>query len=206
MSGPRPPDVQADVIVVAAGASRRMEGIDKLLAPIAGRPLLAWTLEALAASPVVARIVVVASAANIDAIGGAPWLPDRVSRVVLGGDRRQVSVAAGVEALRDGADGDRSDRVVLVHDGARPLVSGALIEAVARAAERHGAAIPVVPVAETVKRVAGELVAETVDRSELVTAQTPQGVRAEPPGACLRAVPAGWPRDVDRRGRAPGGL
>ena len=112
-----------------------MEGIDKLLAPIAGRPLLAWTLEALAASPVVARIVVVASAANVGAIRGAPWLPDRVSRVVLGGDRRQLSVAAGVEALRDGADGDRSDRVVLVHDGARPLVSGALIEAVASAAE-----------------------------------------------------------------------
>ena len=110
-------------------------------------------------------------------------MPDRVSRVVPGGDRRQVSVAAGVEALRavsdgDGAAGARSDRVVLVHDGARPLVSGALIEAVARAAERHGAAIPVVPVAETVKRVAGELVAETVDRSDLVTAQTPQGVRA----------------------------
>ena len=68
--------------------------------------------------------------------------------------------------------------MVLVHDGARPLVSGALIEAVARATDRHGAAIPVVPVAETVKRVAGDLVAETVDRSDLVTAQTPQGVRA----------------------------
>ena len=183
MSGPDLPEVLADVVVVAAGASRRMEGIDKLLAPIAGRPMLAWTLEALAASPVVARIVVVASAANIDAISGAPWVPDRVSRVVPGGDRRQLSVAAGVKALRavtdgDGAAGARSDRVVLVHDGARPLVSGALIEAVARAAERHGAAIPVVPVAETVKRVAGELVAETVDRSDLVTAQTPQGVRA----------------------------
>jgi 2-C-methyl-D-erythritol 4-phosphate cytidylyltransferase / 2-C-methyl-D-erythritol 2,4-cyclodiphosphate synthase len=169
-----------------------MEGIDKLLAPIAGRPMLAWTLEALAASPVVARIVVVASAANIETIDGAPWLPERVSRVVAGGDRRQVSVAAGVDALcggrvgREGGDvaGDRSDRVVLVHDGARPLVTGALIESVARATERHGAAIPVVPVAETVKRVAGELVAETVDRSGLVTAQTPQGVRA---GLLVRA-------------------
>ena len=179
MSGPDLPEVLADVVVVAAGASRRMEGIDKLLAPIAGRPMLAWTLEALAASPVVERIVVVASAANIDEISGAPWVPDRVSRVVPGGDRRQ--------AVRGGGRGGAatrvrpalgSDRVVLVHDGARPLVSGALIEAVARAAERHGAAIPVVPVAETVKRVAGELVAETVDRSDLVTAQTPQGVRA----------------------------
>ena len=183
MSGLRSPDVLADVIVVAAGASRRMDGIDKLLAPIAGRPMLAWTLDALAASPVVGRIVVVGSAANIETIRGAAWLPDRVNRVVLGGERRQASVAAGADALRpdeDGreATGDRSDRVVLVHDGARPFVTGALIDSVARAAERHGAAIPVVPVAETVKRVAGELVAETVDRSELVTAQTPQGVRA----------------------------
>lgn len=184
MSGPGP----ADVIVVAAGASRRMQGIDKLLAPIAGRPMLAWTLEALASSAIVGRIVVVASAANIDAISGASWLPDRVSRVVIGGDRRQASVAAGVRGLSTAgggdAPGDRSDRVVLVHDGARPLVSGALIESVARATELHGAAIPVVPVAETVKRVAGDLVAETVDRSELVTAQTPQGVRA---GILVRA-------------------
>jgi len=157
-----------------------MEGIDKLLAPIAGRPMLAWTLDALALSPVVARIVVVASAANIKTIDGAPWLPERVSRVVVGGERRQMSVAAGVDALRDdgGVASDRSDRVVLVHDGARPLVSGSLIGSVANATALHGAAIPVVPVAETVKRVAGELVAETVDRSDLVTAQTPQGVRA----------------------------
>jgi 2-C-methyl-D-erythritol 4-phosphate cytidylyltransferase / 2-C-methyl-D-erythritol 2,4-cyclodiphosphate synthase len=182
LSGPAAADVQADVIVVAAGASRRMDGIDKVLAPIAGRPMLAWTLEALTASPVVARIVVVASAANIETIDGAPWLPERVSRVVVGGERRQVSVAAGVDALRGDAAGDVAgdgpSRVVLVHDGARPLVSGSLIESVARATELHGAAIPVVPVAETVKRVAGELVLETVDRSELVTAQTPQGVRA----------------------------
>jgi len=201
LSGPDPadipPDVLADVIVVAAGASRRMEGIDKLLAPIAGRPMLAWTLAALASSPVAARIVVVASAANIDSIRGAPWLPDRVSGVVLGGERRQVSVAAGMDALREQdareVAAEASDRVVLVHDGARPLVSAALIDAVALAAERYGAAIPVVPVAETVKRVAGELVAETVDRSELVTAQTPQGVRASLLGRAYEQFPPDGP-------------
>lgn len=177
MSGSDPHDVLGDVIVVAAGASRRMDGIDKMLVPIGGRPMLAWTLDALASSPVVDRMVVVASAGNIAAIRGAPWLPGRVTRVVVGGDRRQASVAAGVDALGTG-DGDAADRVILVHDGARPLVSAALIESVARAVEGHGAAIPVMPVAETVKRVAGESVAETVDRSDLVTAQTPQGVRA----------------------------
>ena len=178
MSGPGPAEVLADVIVVAAGASRRMDGIDKMLVPIGGRPMLAWTLEALAASPLVDRMVVVASAGNLAEIRGAPWLPERVTQVVVGGDRRQLSVAAGVDALGTGRGGSDVDRVVLVHDGARPLVTAALIESVARAVELHGAAIPVVPVAETVKRVAAEIVAETVDRSDLVTAQTPQGVRA----------------------------
>jgi 2-C-methyl-D-erythritol 4-phosphate cytidylyltransferase/2-C-methyl-D-erythritol 2,4-cyclodiphosphate synthase len=180
LSRPGSADVLADVIIVAAGASRRMDGIDKMLVPIAGRPMLAWTLEALATSPVVERMVVVASAGNIAEISGATWLPERVTRVVVGGDRRQASVAAGVDALGQGQGDDAAaaDRVILVHDGARPVVSTALIETVARAVELHGAAIPVMPVAETVKRVTDELVAETVDRSDLVTAQTPQGVRA----------------------------
>jgi 2-C-methyl-D-erythritol 2,4-cyclodiphosphate synthase len=69
------------------------------------------------------------------------------------------------------------DRVVLVHDGARPLVSAELVRTILEAAARNGAAIPVVPIAETVKRVEDGRVAETVDREELVTAQTPQGVR-----------------------------
>ena len=176
-----------------------MGGIDKLLAPVAGRPVLAWTLGALAASPVVARIVVVASAADIGGHQRRAWVPRSASA-------RSCSVASVARSrwrqasrrCEDGTDLDRSDRVVLVHDGARPLVSGALIAVVAMAAERHGAAIPVVPVAETVKRVASDLVAETVDRAELVTAQTPQGVRRGLLRACLRAVPARRTRDMDR--------
>jgi 2-C-methyl-D-erythritol 4-phosphate cytidylyltransferase/2-C-methyl-D-erythritol 2,4-cyclodiphosphate synthase len=172
----------AAVIVVAAGGSRRMEGIDKLLAPVGGRPLLAWTLDALAGSPVVARIVVVVSKASVTSIRGASWLPAKVSQVVVGGDRRQQSVAAGMDVLRtslddEGANGWR-DRVILVHDGARPFVSAALIESVARAAHVHGAAIAVLPVAETIKRLHGHEIQETIDRSTLATAQTPQGVRA----------------------------
>jgi 2-C-methyl-D-erythritol 4-phosphate cytidylyltransferase/2-C-methyl-D-erythritol 2,4-cyclodiphosphate synthase len=186
-----------DVIVVAAGASRRMDGVDKLLAPIGGRPLLAWTLDAVAASPVVARIVVVASSANLEAIAGASWLPDRVTQIVVGGDRRQASVAAGLETLRSRTRGhpvdDRLDRVVLVHDGARPMVSKALIASVAHAAEVHGAAMPGLPVAETVKRVDGEVVSETVDRSSLVTAQTPQGVRASLLASAYERFPADGP-------------
>jgi len=164
----------ADAVVVAAGSSRRMDGIDKLAHEVAGRPLLAWSLDALAASGVVERIVVVTSADRVAAIRDAPWLDPLVVAVVAGGERRHESVAAGVAAL----DAAREDRVILVHDGARPLVTPSLVAAVARAADQHGAAIPVLPVAETLKRIDGDAVVATVDRQGLAVAQTPQGARA----------------------------
>src|SRR5450759_5178490 len=127
------------------------------------------TLVALAASPVVGRLVLVAAPERVEAFSAAPWLPTGVDAVVAGGATRQASVAAGVRHLvaLDPAGGDRP---VLVHDGARPLVSTALVEAVAAAVVRHGAAIPVVPVAETLKRVGDGMVHDTVDRSVLATA------------------------------------
>jgi len=170
----------ADAIVVAAGTSARMGGVDKLTAPIAGRPLLAWTLDALAGTPAVGRLVVVTAPERIDALRDAPWLPPSVVAVVSGGDRRQASVAAGLaelDRLDRAGDGPTDDRVVLVHDGARPLVSPMLVEAVAEAAAAHGAAIPVVAIGETVKRIEDGRVAATLDRATLATAQTPQGVR-----------------------------
>ena len=190
MSGqdhPVAPAAGADVIVVAAGSSTRMAGLDKLAALVGGRPLLAWTLDSLASSTSVARIVVVAAAARIPEIAGAAWLPDCVSAVVAGGARRQDSVAAGADAL---ADGPR-DGVILVHDGARPLVSPDLVDAVARAAAVHGAAIPVLPVVDTLKRVEGGCIAGTVERSGLVAAQTPQGVRRDVLAAAYAAFPPG---------------
>src|SRR3954451_10634264 len=116
----------SDAIVVAAGASRRMDGHDKLFHEVAGRPILAWSIDALAASGVVARIVVVTAAERVGAVRDAAWLDPTVSAVVAGGERRHESVAAGLAEL-DGAD----DRVVLVHDAARPLPSPALVAAVA---------------------------------------------------------------------------
>lgn len=186
--------LRADVVVVAAGASRRMGGEDKLMAPIGGRPLLAWTLDAIAASPVVERLVLVTAPGSVDEVASADWLPARVDAVVGGGDTRQASVAAGVRRV-ELLDPDRPDRPLLVHDGARPLVSPALVTAVAEAVARHGSAIPVLPVAETLKRVGEGLVLETVDRATLATAQTPQGARR---GLLLDAWVA-WPPDGRRR-------
>ena len=84
--------LRADTIVVAAGRSSRMDGTDKLAVEIGGRPLLAWTLDALAASPTVERMVVVTSEERRAEVAAASWLPSAVIDVVGGGARRQESV------------------------------------------------------------------------------------------------------------------
>jgi 2-C-methyl-D-erythritol 4-phosphate cytidylyltransferase / 2-C-methyl-D-erythritol 2,4-cyclodiphosphate synthase len=146
--------------------------------------LLAWSVAALAASPLVERIALVRSPEQADEPRPA-WLSSKVVSIVAGGARRQDSVRAGIEALDTG----EAARVLLVHDGARPLVSTRLVEAVAAAAAEHGAAIPVVPVAETLKRLEGEGVAGTVDRTGMAAAQTPQGIRWDVLREALERVP-----------------
>ncbi len=176
-------------VVVAAGSSRRMGGRDKLSAELEGRSVLRWSVEALAAAGV-RRIVVVASPERVPEVAAEPWLPDSVVAVVAGGRRRQESVAAGVAALAEpeaadeteadrvaAASANRPDPVILVHDAARPLASPDLVRAVAEAAARYGAAIPVVRVTETLKRLDGDRIGATVDRTDVVAAQTPQGLR-----------------------------
>lgn len=188
--------VRADAIVVAAGSSSRMGGIDKLATRVGGRPLLDWTVAAIAAAPEVERIVIVAGSrggVEPDAPAAAADVSDKVVRIVPGGARRQESVFRGLEALASIGLDDPSDRVVLVHDGARPLVDPALVSAVAHATARHGAAIPIVPVVETIKRLDGELVAETVDRSVLGAAQTPQGTLASLLWRAFERFPAAGP-------------
>jgi 2-C-methyl-D-erythritol 4-phosphate cytidylyltransferase / 2-C-methyl-D-erythritol 2,4-cyclodiphosphate synthase len=182
-------------VIVAAGSSRRMAGMDKLLAPIAGRPLIAWTVGAVAAARSVGRIVVVAAPERVGEWQEAAWVRDldAVVDVVAGGQSRQVSVANGVRRLTE-LDPDGGDRTVLVHDGARPLASPALVDAVTAAVETHGAALPVLPVVETLKRVEDGRVIETVDRATLGAAQTPQGARRS---LLLRAWEA-FPPDGER--------
>ena len=173
---PGPPD-RADVIVVGAGRSTRMGGTDKLAAEIGGRPLLAWTLAALDAAPESPG-----SWSSLAPSDGPRSRPPAGCRRASSRSSRAASAARS----RSTPGSRRLDRhepdptgVVLVHDAARPLVEPALIAAVAAATARHGAAIPVVPVAETLKRIDGERVGATVDRTGLGAAQTPQGVRRD---------------------------
>ncbi len=183
--------LRADGIVVAAGRSSRMGGADKLVAEFGGRPLLAWTLAAMASAREVTRLVVVTTPERRAEVAGARWLPSQVVDVVAGGARRQESVFAGFVAFdRLGAD---EAAPVLVHDGARPLVRAELISAVARATAQHGAAIPVVPLAETLKQIDGDRVGSTVERNGLGTAQTPQGIRRDLLRDAYRRHPAGAP-------------
>jgi len=166
---------------VAAGTSRRMGG-DKLLAPLLGRPLLAWALEALAGASSVRHLVVVVAPERVAEMAARPWLRATGARVVAGGSRRQASVAAGLAEV----DGE----VVLVHDGARPLATAELADRVAAAARDRGAAVPVQPLAETLKRVDDGRVAGTVDRAGLATTQTPQGARLDVLRAAMAATGA----------------
>ena len=152
-----------------------MGGIDKLTARVAGRPLLDLTVAALRAAGPIDRLVLVVAPDRLDAVLGQRQLGPGTD-VVPGGATRQQSVAAGVRHLT-AVDPAGTDRPVLVHDGARPLVSPALVAAVVDAVLTHGAALPVLPIAETVKRVGDGLVLETLDRSALAAAQTPQGAR-----------------------------
>ena len=123
-----------DVIVVAAGASQRMGGADKLSEMVDGRPLLGHTLAALARSALVESIVVVSAPERREAVSHADWLPTTVRAVVDGGASRQESVRRGFEALEAAVPNPDGDRITLVHDGARPLVSTRLVAAVAASA------------------------------------------------------------------------
>ncbi|HET7725213.1 MAG TPA: 2-C-methyl-D-erythritol 4-phosphate cytidylyltransferase [Propionibacteriaceae bacterium] len=159
-------------IMVAAGSGVRLGGeVPKALRELAGRALVRWSLEALAAGGVTHAVVVVAEGLQgkfTDALADAP-IP---FSVVVGGATRQESVARGIAALPDGD-------VVLVHDAARPLVPAQVVRDVV-AAVRAGAsaAIPVVPVSDTIRQVTGAR-SVIVDRRGLRAVQTPQGFARE---------------------------
>ena len=159
------------VIVPAAGNASRMEGTDKILASLGDRPVLMHTLCALQRCPYVDEIVVVTREDLMAPIGREvrAWNCTKVSRIVRGGGSRTESVWLGLGRVNAHA------QLIGIHDGARPLVSQAVLEEVFRTAAETGAAAPAVPVKDTIKQVDGqECVERTVDRSTLRAVQTPQ--------------------------------
>jgi 2-C-methyl-D-erythritol 4-phosphate cytidylyltransferase len=162
-------------IIVAAGESRRMDGVDKIFAELGGQTLLARVVGTFQRCAPVDRIILVVHEKNVSKVGklaaSEKWR--KVTDVVAGGKRRQDSVAAGLKKLTDEA-------WVIIHDGARPLVTAGLIKMGLEAAEETGAAVAAVPVTDTIK-IAGEdeLVLGTPPRENLRAVQTPQVFRKD---------------------------
>ena len=156
-------------VLLAAGNSTRMGGSrSKVLEELGGRPALCRSLEVLDRCPLIGEICLVCREQDRgDMLPLTSGLATPV-RVVPGGAQRQDSVEQGVEALTGPWE------YVAIHDGARPLVSQAVLEAVIRRASECGAAAPAVPVKDTVKRARDGLVTATLDRAELRAVQTPQ--------------------------------
>jgi 2-C-methyl-D-erythritol 4-phosphate cytidylyltransferase len=162
-------------VVPAAGRGERLgPGAPKALRELGGVPILVHAVRALARARSVDMVVVAAPAEEVEAVRAllVDQQIDAEVEVVAGGATRQASVARAVASLAEDID------VVLVHDAARPLVPVELVDAVA-AAIRAGAdaVIPVLPVADTIKRVAAGVVESTLDRASLRAVQTPQGFR-----------------------------
>ena len=159
-------------IIVGGGRSRRMQGHDKLYAPLGGRPVIAVTVEAFAAAASVDTIILVVAE---ERVGQCQKLAHergwrKVSAICPGGASRSHSVASGLHALQD-----TPTAYVAVHDAARPFISPELIYRTLAAARQHGAAIPGIPCTNTIRRVdPNDRACETLPRDALRAVQTPQ--------------------------------
>ena len=155
-------------VLVAAGSASRMGGIDKVMAPLGGEPMIARTVRAFQECDAVSEIVIVTREDLILPIRELTKSCEKVKAVVAGGKSRQESVGKGLNAL------SKDVKLAAVHDGARPLITWQLIDCCIRAASTYGAAAPAIPVKDTIKTVEGGIVVNTPDRSKLNAVQTPQ--------------------------------
>ena len=155
-------------VIVAAGSASRMGGIDKVMAPLGGEPMIVKTVRAFQECDAIREIVVVTREDLIRPITSLLSGMDKVIAVVAGGASRQESVHLGLNTLSSKVE------LAAIHDGARPLVSYEVIDRTVRAANTYGAAAPGIPVKDTIKQVQGGVVTETPDRERLRAVQTPQ--------------------------------
>jgi 2-C-methyl-D-erythritol 4-phosphate cytidylyltransferase len=162
-------------IIVGAGYSERMKGIDKLFAPLGDKPLLAWSLDICHDFKPINQIVIVLNENNIDL--GKKLLAERNSSkntsICTGGRRRQDSVWEGIKRLK-------RCRWVIIHDGARPFLTIELLADGLKSAEITGAAAAAMPVKDTIKLSDGNgIVEKTLPRNQLWAVQTPQIFRLD---------------------------
>ena len=167
---PPEPDQSVGALVLAAGRSQRMQGIDKTFARILGKPLILHTLSVFLNCPDIQKVVLVLPESNIEKARSLLEGIDNSEKLTLcaGGERRQDSAAKGLDAL--GPFG-----WVAVHDGARPCLSPDIFQSALADARLHGSAVVAVPVTDTVKRADPDaFISATVPREGLWAVQTPQ--------------------------------
>ena len=155
-------------VIVAAGTASRMGGIDKVMAPINGEPMIVRTVRTFQNAVAVKEIVIVTREDLIPKITSLCGKFDKVRAVVVGGKDRAESVKNGLRML------SKQVKLAAVQDGARPLITEAVIDRTIRAAHTYGAAAPAIPVKDTIKVVEGGIVSSTPDRATLKAIQTPQ--------------------------------
>ena len=155
-------------VIVAAGTASRMEGIDKVMATLDGEPMIVRTVRTFQNCDGVKEIVIVTREDLIPRITSLCGKYDKVMAVVVGGKDRAESVNNGLGML------SKKVKLAAIQDGARPLITEAVIDRTIRAAHTYGAAAPGIPVKDTVKVVEGGIVSSTPDRSTLKAIQTPQ--------------------------------
>ncbi len=163
-------------IIPAAGEGRRMGGaLEKQFLRLRGTPILAHTLKVFDQHPAVDGVVLVVGTRQRQALEERiiePYPCKKLLRVVNGGPERRDSVGHGLEAV------PAECQLVVIHDGARPLLSAELLGSVLLAADSYGAALAAIPARDTVKRAEGSIVAATLEREEIWLAQTPQAFHA----------------------------
>lgn len=155
-------------VIVAGGKATRMGGIDKTIALLGGTPVIVHTVRAFQNCEAIKEIVVVTRDDLLMQVSNLCHEFSKVTAVVVGGDDRVASVQNGLNALSSKV------RLVAIQDGARPLVSFEVIDRTVRAAHSYGAAVPGIPVKDTIKIVNGGIVSNTPDRKTLYAVQTPQ--------------------------------
>lgn len=163
------------VIIVAAGSSVRMQGISKQFITLCGIPAIVHTMVAFQNASQISRIILVTKEEYINEIQllANKYMISKLSDIVVGGSTRQDSVKNGLDRLDD-------EEFVLIHDGARPLVSGEVISRVCNALSDADGVICAVKVKDTIKRVdINDAVLETIPRDMLYNTQTPQGLNVK---------------------------
>ncbi len=180
----RPAHPYCSALIAAAGSSHRMEGENKLLIPLGGKPVLVHTLQAMEAAQSIQEIVIAAREEDIVRFAELckTYGIEKPVKVVIGGKTRAESV------LRAALEANEEADLLAVHDGARPFASPELIDTVVEAARVNYAAAPAIPVKDTIKVATGGIVRETPDRETLFAVQTPQVFDAQLLRAALQST------------------